>query len=108
MTEVEELKEAVREAHQAIKDLRAEIKTAVKVDQAIKSSIPRHVGDAIATEVGKQLETLALSMNENIKRSTEKIVNRFEALANKLMNFEINGKKTTLDNIISRSTKEVK
>ena len=85
MTELEELREEVKNAHAALKDLRHEIRNAEAARKAISEAIPQLVGQLIREETDRQLGVLGNATKNAMKESVDRVMTEFDRLTNLVM-----------------------
>jgi truncated hemoglobin YjbI len=85
MSEVNELKEATRRAHEAIKDLKLAIREAQETSDEIKQMIHDEIYDRVDAEVAAGLDDYKTVLSEAIDKATDKVFARFDYLADILM-----------------------
>lgn len=85
MSEVEELREVVREAHGAIKDLTRLIKEAREVIEDIETTAAREVGARISRAIEIGLESYKDTIITATESASEAVYARFDGLAAMLL-----------------------
>jgi predicted transcriptional regulator len=85
MNEINELKEATRRAHEAIKDLKLAIREAQETSDEIKQMIHDEIYDRVDAEVAAGLDDYKTVLSEAIDKATDKVFARFDYLADILM-----------------------
>lgn len=83
--EVLALKEATREAHEAIKDLRQVIKEARQVDAHLAEKAYAALETGVAEIVAAGLDEYKVTISKAIDTSTEAVFRRFDTIADLLM-----------------------
>jgi LPS O-antigen subunit length determinant protein (WzzB/FepE family) len=83
--EVAELREATRQAHEALKDLRLAVKEAVKLKDSIEQAAQVAMDERIAPAVEKGLEEFRESLKKAIDTGTEAVFHRFDTVADTLL-----------------------
>lgn len=78
---VGELRQATREAHEAMKDMRALLTMMKDVREDLLKVTAEVFEERMDAEVKRHLEEYSASMTENIDRSTQAVYDRFDRLA---------------------------
>lgn len=84
-SEVEELKEATRRAHEAIKDLKLIIRETKEVGDEVRKLIHDEIHTRIDKEVARGLGEYKSTISDAIEDATDRITKRFDYLAELLM-----------------------
>jgi hypothetical protein len=85
MSEVKELREATRHAHEAIKDLRGVIREANETVAEVQKIMHDSVNDRLDAEVARGLEEYKTALSAAIEDATDRVFKRFDYLAELLM-----------------------
>lgn len=78
----DELKELVREAHGAVKDLRKAMEEAPRIVSLLTA---RRIEEQVGAEVQRGLDEYKANLTDAIEAATESVYQRFEAIANVLV-----------------------
>jgi len=83
--EIQELKAATREAHEAIRDLNYAVKRAREVQAELSNEVDKALTDGIGKQVQEGLDAYKASLEQAIDTATESIYSRFDAIGDMLL-----------------------
>lgn len=83
--EVDRLRDVLREAHAAIKDMRHLLRQADAARAVIETMVAKQIEEGIKTEVDKGLDEYRDSLNKAIDNATEAVYRRFDTIADMLL-----------------------
>lgn len=84
-TVAEDIREATRDAHAALKDLRALLREAESLRKRVFDGIERAVEDEIGAKIREGLAEYGDTLTKAIDEGTEKALKRFDTLSNLLL-----------------------
>lgn len=93
LEEIAALKEATREAHEALKDLNAAFKKADQYRTELRVAVEVAVAERIEPVIKLEVQRLKEATDEAIERATEKTFERFDYLADLMLGADRANKK---------------
>lgn len=79
------MREATRQAHEVLKDLRLAVKDALKLKESIEQAAQVAVDERLEPIVKQGLEKFIAALNVAIQEGTEAVFHRFDTIADNLL-----------------------
>lgn len=96
----EELRELIREAHAAAKDLRTASKEAQQMSANIRRNAEAHIHRTIKTALDDGLAQYKLALSEAVRTSTKRINRRFDSLLDVMLGEDKNSRMQGLPSLV--------